>query len=153
MSVNTKLTNLANEIREISGTTTKKSLDVMASDISAANDLIDEQEELIAQLQAAVDSLPEAGGGGGSLETCTVSLEIDGPIMMDSLVYYTNESQELATETFRSSITIKCLKNSIISTNNGGTGVKTSGSLEVLYRLGGCLVLHVFGDGNVVIGL
>lgn len=64
MSVNTKLTNLANEIREISGTTTKKSLDVMASDISAANDLIDEQEELIAQLQAAVDSLPEAGGGG-----------------------------------------------------------------------------------------
>lgn len=62
MSVNTKLTNLANEIREISGTTTKKSLDVMTSDISAANNEISTQGDLIAQLQAAVDSLPEAGG-------------------------------------------------------------------------------------------
>ena len=94
----------------------------------------------------------EGSGGGGSFETCTVSLEIIGPTMTDTLVYYTNENQEFATETFKSSITIKCLKNSIISTNNGGTGVNTSGSLEVLYRLGGCLVLHVFGDGNAAIG-
>jgi hypothetical protein len=95
----------------------------------------------------------EGSGGGGSLETCTVSLGIDGPTMGDTLVYYTNENQELATETFRSSITIKCLKNSIISTNNGGAGVNTSGSLEILYQRGTCLVLHVFGDGNAVIGL
>jgi hypothetical protein len=59
MSVNTKLTNLANEIREISGTTTKKSLDVMTSDISAANDLIDEQETLLNDLRDIVDTLPE----------------------------------------------------------------------------------------------
>jgi hypothetical protein len=112
-------------------------------------------QSLIDRINAAKDtaaSLPEAGGGG-SLETCTVSLRLDGPTMKDSLVYYTNENQELATETFRSSITIKCLKNSIISTNNGGIGVNTSGSLEVLYRHGQCLVLHVFGDGNAVIGL
>lgn len=112
-------------------------------------------QSLIDRINAAKDtaaSLPEAGGGD-SLETCTVSLGIEGPTMTDSLVYYINENQELATEIFRSSITIKCLKNSIISTNNGGMGVETSGSLEVLYRLGTCLVLHVFGDGNVVIGL
>lgn len=112
-------------------------------------------QSLIDRINAAKDtaaSLPEAGGGG-SLETCTVSLRIDGPTMTDSLVYYTNENQELATETFRSSITIKCLKNSIISTNNGGMGVNTSGSLEVLYRRADCLVLHVLGDGNAVIGL
>lgn len=112
-------------------------------------------QSLIDRVNTAKDtaaSLPEAGGGG-SLETCTVSLRIDGPTITDSLVYYTNENQELATETFRSSITIKCLKNSIISTNNGGMGVNTSGSLEVLYRRGECLVLHVFGDGNAVIGL
>lgn len=262
MSVNTKLTNLANEIREISGTTTKKSLDVMTSDISAANDLIDEQEALLNDLRDIVDTLPEpisgveyhpdddgydglsidrsfsyidikqeneiytyadclimssgnlqldvedettnlkiggtfntiefnadnrisltgyttvfasgdvdsqldltsfngqvdaptlvaeniksgvnilgvtgtyeGSGGGGSLETCTVSLETDGPVPGGILVYYTNENQELATETFtfKSPITIKCLKNSIISTNNGGMKVYTSGSLEVLY--------------------
>lgn len=63
MSVNTKLTNLANEIREISGTTTKKSLDVMASDVSAANDLIDEQETLLNDLRDIVDTLPEPIGG------------------------------------------------------------------------------------------
>jgi hypothetical protein len=111
-------------------------------------------QSFIDRINAAKDtaaSLPEAGGGG-SLETCTVSLRIDGPTMGDTLVYYTNENQELATETFKSSITIKCLKNSIISTSNGGVGVNTSGSLEVLYRRGECLVLHVFGDGNAVIG-
>ena len=110
-------------------------------------------QSLIDRVNAAKDiaaSLPEAGGGG-SLETCTVSLGMDGPTANDSLVYYTNENQELATETFKSSITIKCLKNSIISTNNGGTRVNTSGSLEVLHRRGDCLVLHVFGDGTVVI--
>jgi hypothetical protein len=63
MSVNTKLTNLANEIREISGTTTKKSLDVMTSDISAANDLIDEQETLLNDLRDIVDTLPEPISG------------------------------------------------------------------------------------------
>lgn len=63
MSVNTKLTNLANEIREISGTTTKKSLDVMTSDISAANNLIDEQETLLNDLRDIVDTLPEPISG------------------------------------------------------------------------------------------
>lgn len=73
MSVNTKLTNLANEIREISGTTTKKSLDVMISDISAANDLIDEQETLLNDLRDIVDTLPEAGSGSGEDVTVEVS--------------------------------------------------------------------------------
>ena len=61
MSVNTKLTNLANEVREISGSTTKKSLDVMTADISAANDLIDEQESLLSDLRSVIDTLPEPG--------------------------------------------------------------------------------------------
>jgi hypothetical protein len=37
MSVNSKMTALADEIRELSGTTTKKSLDAMTSDVDAAN--------------------------------------------------------------------------------------------------------------------
>lgn len=38
------------------------------------------QDDLIAQIQAAVDGLPEAGGGSGStpIETCTVTVNING---------------------------------------------------------------------------
>lgn len=107
MSVNTKLTNLANEIREISGTTTKKSLDVMISDISAANDLIDEQGDLIAQLQAAVDSLPEAGGGSGEDVTAEV-------------FEYTNKIASLESA-------VASLETELANKASGGTG---SGSLE-----------------------
>lgn len=32
------------------------------------------QDDLIAQIKSAVDSLPEAGSGGGSVETCTVTV-------------------------------------------------------------------------------
>jgi hypothetical protein len=37
MSVNEKMTALADEIREVSGTTTSKSIDAMTSDVDAAN--------------------------------------------------------------------------------------------------------------------
>lgn len=86
MSVNTKLTNLANEIREISGTTTKKSLDVMISDISAANDLIDEQETLLNDLRDIVDSLPEAGGGSGEDLSAEVSEYANKIALLESAV-------------------------------------------------------------------
>jgi hypothetical protein len=102
MSVNEKMTALADEIRELSGTTDTKSLDEMKVDVDAANAEIAEQAELIAQiatalegkasgvenineevveytslnmeLEAIINSLPEAGGGSGSVETCTVTL-------------------------------------------------------------------------------
>lgn len=63
MSINSKMTALADEIRELSGTTTPKSLDAMTSDVDAANTEIAEQTDLISQIQAVVDSLPEAGSG------------------------------------------------------------------------------------------
>lgn len=64
MSVHSKMTALADEIRELSGTTTTKSIDAMTSDVSAANDEVVEQADLIAQIKSAVDSLPNTGGGG-----------------------------------------------------------------------------------------
>ena len=41
-TVNEKMTALANEIRELSGTTTPKSIDEMTSDVDAANTEISE---------------------------------------------------------------------------------------------------------------
>jgi hypothetical protein len=104
MSVNTKMTAIANEIRELSGTTGTMGLDAMASNISSANSEIDNQENIMSQivsalegkaspgqgedvtaeteaytsslttLESVINSLPDAGSGGTSLETCTVTI-------------------------------------------------------------------------------
>lgn len=66
MSVNTKMTALANEIRELSGTTTSKGIDVMTSDIDAANTEIAGQTELIAQITTALEG--KAGGASNGIE-------------------------------------------------------------------------------------
>jgi hypothetical protein len=108
MNANEKLTALADEVRELSGTTTTKGLDDMKNDVDAANAEISEQMGLIAQITAAlegkaggtasedlnaelteyaslntefeavINSLPNAGGsGGGSIETCTLTIDMD----------------------------------------------------------------------------
>lgn len=68
MNVNSKMTALADEIRELSGTTTPKSIDAMTSDIDAANIEISEQSELITQIATALES--KASEGGASIPTC-----------------------------------------------------------------------------------
>ena len=56
MSINSKMTALADEIRELSGTTSTKSIDAMTTDIGAANTEINEQSDLIAQITAALET-------------------------------------------------------------------------------------------------
>ena len=64
MSVNEKMTALADEVRELSGTTTTKSIDAMTSDVSIANTEIAEQTDLINQIMTAIED--KAAGGGAS---------------------------------------------------------------------------------------
>lgn len=54
--VNEKMTALADEIRELSGTATVKSLGAMQVDVDAANTEITEQTDLIAQIAAALEN-------------------------------------------------------------------------------------------------
>lgn len=85
MSVNTKMTAIADEIRELSGTTAAMGLDAMAAHVSDANAEVDEQAIMIEELLGALDgkSAPE----GSTLSTVyvgttdpTVDIGSDGDI-------------------------------------------------------------------------
>lgn len=74
-TVNNKLTNLADEIRVLSGTTEPLGLDAMASNVADANTTIDAQATTIDEIAALLEgkSIPGGGasGGGTSIDTCT----------------------------------------------------------------------------------
>ena len=63
-TVNEKMTALANEIRELSGTTETIGLDAMATHVGEANSEVDSQVELLAQAVAALEGKTSGGGSG-----------------------------------------------------------------------------------------
>lgn len=65
MSVNSKMTALADEIRELSGTTEAIGLDAMKAHVGEANDEVASQVELLVQAVAALKG--KAGGGSGGV--------------------------------------------------------------------------------------
>ena len=61
MSVNSKMTAIADEIRELSGANGTMGLDAMASNLSKVNDDVNSQADLIAQIASALEG--KASGG------------------------------------------------------------------------------------------
>lgn len=126
ITVSSVLTNLADEIRVLSGTTEPLGLTEMATNVNDANDEVADQTDLIAQvasalqgksvpgggedvtaetetytdlladLEAAVDALPDAGGGssGGGAETCTVEIVALAPVSTNQNITYINSDGE-----------------------------------------------------------
>ena len=77
------LVGLADEIRELSGTTERLRLDAMTSNVGAANDTVDSQANIIAQIASALE-----GKAGGSSE----------PVLQDKTVTPTTSTQTITAD-------------------------------------------------------
>ena len=86
MGFNEKMTTLADAIREISGTTTDKTLDNMTSDLDSANTEIAEQTELLEQIATAL----EGKAASGSIDTSDATATAND-ILADKTAYVDGE--------------------------------------------------------------
>lgn len=73
MSVNEKMTAIANEVRTLSGTATKLNLDEMASHTNAANNEVNTQEDLIQQIKTALQGKTAVGDAEPVIEALEVT--------------------------------------------------------------------------------
>lgn len=94
MSVNSKMTVLADEIRTLSGTAEALSIDAMASNVKNANNEIITQTDLITQIQNVVDNLPDSGNGnsGISIETCIGEIDVVNISDLGTKLYYLDKN-------------------------------------------------------------
>lgn len=76
MSVNTKMTALADQVRTLSGGTGVLGIDAMTNAVKGGNDEISGQSDLIAQISAALEG--KAAPGGGITPTGTIEITENG---------------------------------------------------------------------------
>lgn len=97
-------------------------------------------------------SLPEAGGsGGGSVETCTLTIFGDAPADPDSKLWYTDGSsavKSIALPDFGDSISVTVSKNSIVVSTNGGTA-GTNATRFIFDN--GVVGFFISDDANIII--
>ena len=67
MSVNSKMTAIADQIRTLQGSEGKLGLDAMATQVGEANSTVAAQASLIAAIQAALEGKGAGGGANGGL--------------------------------------------------------------------------------------
>lgn len=140
MSVNSKMTALANQVRDLSGTTNKKGIVAMATDVQSANSEIAEQLDLINQITSAL--IGKASGGGDS-EPCLLSLELDGPCEYFQGIFIAVLADGTVLNTNHITDTQLLLKNSLIITTGTLTGEITlvqdasGGFMSPVYQITG----------------
>lgn len=115
---------------------------------------VTEQTDLIAQIRTVVDSLPEAGGGGISLESVTGTVKSSAPAIpgstaaIDGTVYYINSNGEYSTTNDKGTISV--MKDSILMGKSNSSTVTISGNATSIGpQLGQLKVYHITGDFTI----
>lgn len=106
------------------------------------------QDDLIAQIQAAVDSLPEAGGSNINIETVTIQLSSMTPGGVSGTLYYTDKTNNLQSLVATAG-QVEVLKNTLMLAINGGEGITSSGLPIIYYSAGTCTLFQATQDGII----
>lgn len=169
MSVNSKMTAIADEIRTLTGVTGTMGLDDMATHVGEANSEVSSQTDLIAQISAALEGKAGGGSSGGSsggaaLETCTVDISVSVPAFIsvtslnaDSGMPYS--SCAVFGEPFQSSIPdVLVNTNIVIATQTWPSAAHIDGDIErgTVYECSTCgefvlFVYDIYGSGSITL--
>lgn len=101
-----------------------------------------------------INELPSAGGGGGSIETCTVEIVADGPAR-DTIIYWVDgngdlQYRDVPVMDFMTGFSLHCARCSIIYSTQtvfSDMGGMSSGEVSAI----NAWCLFVRGDGTFVI--
>ena len=91
MSVNSKMTAIADKIRALLGITGTMGMDAMANNLNSAVTEVDSQAALIQQIKTALDGKTAGGGsgGGGGITVPTTITAGDTPVLVSSTMEHT----------------------------------------------------------------
>ena len=133
MSVNSKMTVIADKIRALLGISGAMGLDIMTANLTAAQNEVTTQEELIAQIAAALEG-KAAGGGAGQVQA-SIFATTAGVTSNNQQISFTGlpEQPKAFAIIPRSNITLSTSNSFVTNVNYDGT------------TLGG---VYCYGSGN-----
>lgn len=105
-----------------------------------------------ADLQAILDkvnALPNAGSGGGSVETCTVTItQIGGNVivpMEDAIMFYTGADGMITSQFVNNGSIVTVVKNSLVVLHTWSNNATATNAEEISSHLG-CTGYKITGD-------